>query len=500
MSLFTSIRLAGKPPSDPKEHWVGTSALYEMVDISSNRTLPQIEDPIEEGSMITLPRSKTARPGLFTHENMSTVRLLVEQLPLELLEVLRTHLLDRRPDAAEDVARVRMLEAFLDPQLKIFHPKVTSGKFSYEPGMLLQTDWVDTEDGPECVEYPVCTGSLGEILDFIYESHPGRYAEVVATIRQQSNFDQEIFEEGWHEMLSAYRRERSSNKSMDKMTKISQNEFIDQDHQVFDFGSPIYPDNHQYVTSDNERPEVPWALSMAYPALKTQVPDPDEIWANVVVGDMEGATSNDKTKLEELYNKYQANRELVIRVKMYMDENLDPKYRGMFVRKPRAHNLVVVMEFDEESPPMLNFFKAMVKKVARANHARNMRYYSTVQVAARRNVATTREYFQLFRGRVELGKTPTCFPVKSKLKTVENKRAEARMQRYLNICRDEMSLHYCRKNHWPFCKINGDFYGRLEYCDIGFGSPEFVFASLVHWVEDRGGTLKFDGFTWEMQF
>nr|WPV71161.1 MAG: hypothetical protein [Ips quenya-like virus 1] len=426
--------------------------------------------------------------GDYSMQAIETVTDWAADLEPELLSVLESQLLIKQDDQELEAARLALLEEFLKPDslnVDIIQP---TGDFYYVP---YENALYVKDLGGKGFDLPMVVGTIGEILEFVGQNHRAKYLDVVRSIMAVETLSFKDFKQDWEAALAEYRKVRESSRSLDIFTKVTQNECIDQDHYGLQYA--LDGEAAEWVGDQTHLPVSLQVLSQVTPK-KEDGHGVIKI-SNVVKGTIKGASGNDYKALNSLWETV-LDGELV-RVMVYMDKNISKRFKGYIVSKGRRHNLTMVVDLDPNGIELRGLFEKWTDTVRDANEWRNSFFFNPNNpVPKRRHKESMQESVKFLVPRsLELAVNSKEMFKKRKERPVVVKQKE-RLFELSNISKDKSSKMKCLSEEWPYCKLLGDYWGPVDYNDIGVGNAKFNFSSLLHWALVKNKTFTFKRGRW----
>jgi len=462
MSLFEDLVVFGEP--DPA--------------FGHCEPFPEPDVVVQLPEVVVLPRTQVY--GSFDQANVDVVKSMVERLHPDLLSAARKLFLGGK-DVEEYTERFKNLKEFLKGGV-VTHQVRTPRKddlIRYDPRVgELQIKTGEKWEG-------VCAGTRGEILDYVVNHCPNHYPNVLHALREQDVFDLEYDEkDDWDEKLCAYRKFRLTSKSLDKITKLSQQYFLDESHQVARFArNPTDPPIDLFRDTLSAKRGVPFPIQLRGAELWNY----EEVFDKVIAGSVvEGDGDSIRNNLVMLEKFYRAAKENVVHVELKIDKNFPKNIKGYLYNKFRPHNLVAVFELDPDGSSIRELMAGMVEGIWKANEERNKRFFELPFEVKERLLSPND---MLYMTNVKMKSVPEikCRPEKFKDRP-DNKRLRKRREEFHALCMDPTALN--KLNDFGYLKLhNCIFYGPLKYNDINIGTPEVTFRSLVEYGK---GQVRYD--------
>lgn len=236
----------------------------------------------------------------------------------------------------------------------------------------------------------VCQGNTADLFHYAAKYSPGAFRAVVQHARLGVIHPPEG--SSLEETLTQYRRSRLYSKSLDLTSKAQQLSLVDKDHVINKFNiNPDSPCNTKVLhvgsgmlTSSSQR-----ALRLIYDRVvcidpntvegedfikelfdPTKVKPGWDIVSDAAFGDENGmgmTTLQQKEFVEQLYELSFEDRYVV--AKLGLAENLN--IRAIVLRKPRPHNLEIIVELTPEGQPWKDIYAKYHVEVVDANKRRN---------------------------------------------------------------------------------------------------------------------------------
>lgn len=307
---------------------------------------------------------KSALQIMNAHDH-KVVHILEQALDPRLLEIARAMFIPGKLSDLDnvDLEENRLRDSFLNMIMDDESVSQLSGKLHYVGGRLYRGNEVVCDAGPFTT------------MEYVFRTFPREAYKIYCSIRDDLGKDSRDWNRvGYRNMLSYFRQYRNLSRSMNRITKMAQLEHLDGDSSYFWFDDVEYDedDSPLVVGVDDYR------VLMRFP--HSTLVKADEfiencerfydvnILANVVVADAEGGYRNNQKLLRALKKASQAGS--CVRVHMVVDSSVD--LRGVVLRKPRPHNLTVIVYLDDVLEDLAPVFNDMIENIREANVTRNM--------------------------------------------------------------------------------------------------------------------------------
>lgn len=223
----------------------------------------------------------------------------------------------------------------------------------------------------------ICDAGPFVVMEYVFKSFPKQAWRIYSQIKEDLGKEEQKYwtSSGYKNMLEYYRSYRSISRSMNKFTKISQLDRLDQDHPYNWFDLEYDEDDAPYIVG-NMPPSVferfPQSTIIDKETLirnKRNYRD-DLILANVIKGDQDGAKSNDIELLDALWEASKAGATVFVHVALEKHH-----VRGRVFCKPRPHNLAMILQLGESFDSLSDIYDSMGEQIRAANIKRNVSYF-----------------------------------------------------------------------------------------------------------------------------
>lgn len=420
---------------------------------------------------------------------------LEKSLHPELLEMVRTMLVPNRAEDLDDGlnAQNQLRTAILQQLMN------TDGK----PGKRAYMDDVDVVGDSLYVNGEVVMegGQPVDIMEYVLCMYPRCSYKVFRALQNQmSRYEQRNCwnMDTYSELLKYHRAGRRLSKSMNKITKVSQLEKLDQDNPYNWFGETEIPEEYS-LYGINMDPRI----SFRYPHIKmingleeVDTEDYCVILANLVIGDEVGGFGNNLKLLENLERFKVGKQDVMIGVLLYSGQIAKGNYE--VVNIPRPHNMIVAAFLDEN----YSDFEYVNKAAMLANQRRSERYFKTCMVEKLKNKNRWIELDgMLYRAKIKIKEILNAYDfrkqVKIKKRQVERPNAlEVRKREIMKLAMDpkfEFGEKYYKVQ--PFMIRNGDaLFNQVAYV----GNSIMAMNSVRKYVLQNRGTVEFYNGQWRM--
>lgn len=357
----------------------------------------------------------------------------------------------------------------------------------------------------------VVKGSVGEVLLYARKYCRAALRSIVAAMRMGYVATTPKFKT-LAEQLSWYRKQRQFSHGLDVISKTDELGWIDQENPTNKFllmeDEPMNP-NCLHIGSGNNVSNSQLALLPFYDRVylldpkcrhgpdsrpsvfvRQKVEDGWDIVSDVAVGDHEGMTLDGQKQLVEDLYELRANRLIIVKIGLQRGI----KARGFVRRKPRPHNLEVIIQLCEEGDTLDEIYDELAPGVISANEVRNKRMFQHEFGGIKKTFNDPWSLTHILRTRK--ARIPRARPEWKEginRNTVLYQCAGGRIQslRYVQFaaaCTAETDLE------GPFGILPSEFRidrGPVRNYDPGFPCPLFSCRSVVKTALTRGFTLAY---------
>lgn len=345
-------------------------AFYDSVSYAVRTNNPMLQDfillgVVASGSSPEKKRSKKLTPedvyALAGYEDRVTAEEILKALDPGVLKIVREYLVPEPGQNLFDnaVPENRLRNMFI--RCGTFQPPADLGSM-YVTRMGSKYSLLDSEGNVLIV------GSSYDLLEYATQFSGRR--NVLKVYRQLKDYCREgIKLQNLQELLHLNRGERRYGSTVEKFSKVSQLGTSERDNPYNWFKDLPF-------TEQVENWGVDWRSTIRFSDVAPRgAGEGRTILIDVVRGDHDGAIRNKTDKLLEAIDTGQS----VVAHCVLADDLLDRP--GLFLYKPRPHNLTAVVEFADEHPPLAQSCVGYTASVLAANDWRNGRFYGQGIVA-----------------------------------------------------------------------------------------------------------------------
>lgn len=350
-----------------------------------------------------------------------------------------------QPDA--DVLRECFLDPSLDPTADFYSPEEVD--IVPSQGGMLQV-W----DGSALL----AQGTFSDIAQYVSKTAPHNLGLLL---------DSRVISSDPVIQLRESRAFRRVSRAMDKFSKISQLDFVDQDSIVNIFFHCCLSGDVHLVGYSSEL-----AVGLVGVRIVDEMVEDCAVLIQCVQG---GDTGAEKNRPSMVQKALEAAKEHLVFAEVYMDPLLDVP--GRMVYKPRPHNLVAVVEIDLDYPPLYKSFEDYWGSIVEANVIRDASYVEPR--FGRRKALRYPDSFDYIFSDYSYGSYPLC----TTPRFLHDPGPGKRRQEMAVACRNRDFRPVSSPPSGPFVRLrlSESYVGRCLDNDIRIGSPEFSLRSLLDW-------------------